>query len=114
MRLRTDYKYVLIDEYTTHWNAFDNTDEFYTDVVSTHQDVLKYTISKSKKIIGNDGLVSKTIYDQNNLWVMYYFNNKEGLEAIDNIDKSQVVEPLSEKRYQVSSKIVNLSRTKYL
>ena len=50
MRLRTDYKYVLIDEYTTHWNAFDNTDEFYTDVVSTHQDVLKYTISKSKKI----------------------------------------------------------------
>ena len=85
MRLRTDYKYVLIDEYTTDWNAFDNTDEFYTDVVSTHQDVLKYTISKSKKIIGNDGLVSKTIYDQNNLWVMYYFNNKEGLEAIDNI-----------------------------
>jgi hypothetical protein len=114
MRLRTDYKYVLIDEYTTYWNAFDNTAEFYTDVVSTDESVIKYAISKTKKVRGLDGLVSKTIYDQNSLWVMYYHDRKEALEAIDNIDESKVVEPLKTKRYQVSSKIVDTSKVKYL
>ena len=30
MRLRTDFKYALIDEYYTYWDAFDNLPEFYS------------------------------------------------------------------------------------
>jgi hypothetical protein len=111
MRLRTDYKYALIDQYTTYWNAFDNTEEFYGDVIGTDEAVFKYTLSKTKKVIGIDGLVSQCIYDQNSLWIVYYNDRKEALEAIDNIDKSKVVQPLADRRYEVQSRIVSTART---
>ena len=72
MRLRTDYKYALIDQFQTYWNAFDNTEEFYSDIMATDEKLLKYTISKTKKVRGIKGFVSKVIYSQNELWMIYY------------------------------------------
>ena len=68
MRLRTDYKFALIDEYYTHWNAFDNPDEFYAEIASLDQSVIKYLMSKTSKIIGTKGIVSKVIY------ILYFYN----------------------------------------
>ena len=110
MRLRTDFKYALIDQYTTYWNAFDNTQEFYSDVMATDKACFKYTMAKTNKIKGLGGTVSQVIYSQNELWVIHYADRKDALEAIDNITSSDVVEPLEKKRYTVASKIVDLKR----
>lgn len=114
MRLRTDYKYALIDQFQTYWNAFDNTEEFYSDIMAVDPELLKYTISKTKKVRGTQGFVSKVIYSQNELWMIYYSDRKDALEAVDNIDKSKIVEPLEKKRYNVSSRIVTTKRVPHL
>ena len=110
MRLRTDFKYALIDQYTTYWNAFDNTQQFYSHMMSTDQACFKYTMSKTNKVKGLGGIVSQVIYSQNELWVIHYANRKDGLEAIDNIATSPLVEPLEKKRYTVASKIIDTRR----
>ena len=60
MRLRTDFKYALIDQYTTYWNAFDNTQEFYSDMMSTDEACFKYTMSKTNKAVSYTHLTLPT------------------------------------------------------
>lgn len=107
MRLRSDYKYALIDEYYTHWNAYNNPDEFYGDLASLDLSVIKYLMSKTSKIIGTKGIVSKVIYSQNELWVVYYSNEKKVLEVINDVEDSTINEVLNDNRFGVRSKIVS-------
>lgn len=107
MRLRTDYKYALIDEYYTHWNAFDNPEEFYGELISLDLSVIKYLISKTSKVVGTKGIVSKAIYSQNELWVVYYSNIKKNLKVIDDASKSPINDVLERNKFGVRSKIVS-------
>ncbi|MGY8868321.1 MAG: hypothetical protein ACKVJK_22170 [Methylophagaceae bacterium] len=107
MRLRTDYKYALIDEYYTHWNAFSNPDEFYSELVSLDQSVIKYFISKTSKVVDTKGMVARSIYSQNELWVVYYSNLKKNLKVIDDASKSPIRDVLEQNRFNVRSKIVS-------
>jgi hypothetical protein len=107
MRLRSDYKYALIDEYYTHWNAFSNPDEFYGELVSLDLSVIKYLISKTSKVVGTKGIVSRVIYSQNELWVVYYSNLKKNLKVIDDASKSPIGDVLRKNRFDVRSKIVS-------
>ena len=33
MNLRTDYKFALVEEYKTYWNAYQEANEFYSDLL---------------------------------------------------------------------------------
>ena len=107
MRLRSDYKYALIDEYYTHWNAYNNPEEFYANLASLDLSVIKYLMSKTSKIIGTKGIVSKAIYSQNELWVIYYSNEKQVLEVINDVEGSTINKVLDDNRFGVRSKIVS-------
>ena len=39
MNLRTDYKYALVEEYKTYWDAFQEPQEFYSRLISISEDV---------------------------------------------------------------------------
>ena len=110
MRLRTDFKYALIDEYYTYWDAFDNIDEFYSKLHATDESVFKYTSSKTMKCNGNGGCVQRNLYSQNEMWVVYYHNDKKLLEVIDNASSSEMVEPLAQERFGVRSTIVETAQ----
>lgn len=107
MRLRSDYKYALIDEYYTYWNAFDNPEEFYGELVALDQSVIKHFMSKTSKVLGTKGIVSRVIYSQNELWVVYYSNNKKQLQVVDDASKSPIKDVLEENRFGVRSKVVS-------
>jgi uncharacterized protein YpbB len=106
MRLRTDFKYALIDEYYTYWDAFDNLLEFYGKLHSVDPAIFKYTMSKTEKIMGTSGKVQRSLYSQNEMWIVYYSNNKKVLEVIDNASSSEMIEPLAQKKFGVRSTIV--------
>ena len=107
MRLRSDYKYALIDEYYTHWNAFDNPEEFYGELISLDLSVIKYLTSKISKVVGTKGIVCKYIYSQNELWVVYYSNIKKNLKVIDDASESPLRDVLDKNKFGVRSKIVS-------
>lgn len=106
MRLRTDFKYALIDEYYTYWDAFDNLPEFYSTLHAVDETVFKYTISKTEKCTSTTGCVQQKLYSQNEMWIVYYHNDRKILEVIDNASSSEMVEPLADKRFGVRSTIV--------
>ena len=65
MKLRTDFKYALIDEYYTYWDAFDDRNMFYHKIVSSSAEVAMYLASKTTKARGSGGLVERRLYSQN-------------------------------------------------
>tara|TARA_R110000744_G_scaffold176714_2_gene295543 strand:+ start:57 stop:401 length:345 start_codon:yes stop_codon:yes gene_type:complete len=110
MRLRTDFKYALIDEYYTYWDAFDNLPEFYSKLHSVDESVFRYTMSKTEKINGTVGVVQRSLYSQNEMWIVYYSDNKKVLEVIDNASSSEMIEPLAQKKFGVRSTIVETAQ----
>ena len=42
MQLRNDFKYALIEEYKTYWNAYDNPNEFYSDILSMSNEMFEH------------------------------------------------------------------------
>ena len=110
MRLRTDFKYALIDEYYTYWDAFDNLPEFYAKLHAVDPSIFKYTISKTEKCTASKGCVQRNLYSQNEMWIVYYHNNKKALEVLNNADSSEMAEPLAKKRFGVGSTIVEVDQ----
>jgi len=96
MQLRNDFKYALIDEYCTYWDAYDNLNEMYHKVMSSSNEMTMYLISKQKKIIGAQGLLEKILYSQNQLWIVYYSNNKKTLTAMSDFKKDPAVKKLQQ------------------
>lgn len=96
MQLRNDFKYALIDEYCTYWDAFDDLNEFYHRVLSSCPEMTFYLSSKQKKAVGAQGLVEKILYSQNQLWIVYYSNNKRTLMAMSDFKKDKAIKKMQE------------------
>lgn len=111
MQLRNDYKYALVDEYRTFWNAYDNPNEFYHDVMSSSDEMTHYLMSKTRKILGANGVVERIIYSQNELWLVYYCNNKRTLKAMCDFDRNEAVQKLQrETRFVCRGEILDLTK----
>lgn len=110
MKLRTDFKYALIDEYYTYWDAFDDRNEFYHKIISSSADVTMYLASKNTKAKGSGGMVERRLYSQNELWIVYYSNNKKTLMAMNNAMKHKAIASMTEiTRVSVRSTFVDLT-----
>ena len=107
MQLRNDFKYALIDEYCTYWDAFDNVNEFYHKVMSSNVEMTFYLTSKIKKVLGAHGVVEKVLYSQNQLWLVYYSNSKKTLTAMADFKRDKAIKKLQdETRFFCRSSIV--------
>tara|TARA_R110000868_G_scaffold9000_9_gene45620 strand:- start:8060 stop:8419 length:360 start_codon:yes stop_codon:yes gene_type:complete len=110
MKLRTDFKYALIDEYYTYWDAFDDRHSFYRKIVSSSSEVALYLASKNTKACAAGGLVDRRLYSQNELWIVYYSNNKKTLTAMNNAMKNKGLLSMTEDtRVAVRSTLVDLT-----
>ena len=55
MQLRNDFKYALIEEYKTYWNAYDNANEFYSDILSTEPELVEHFGKRRLAAKGQNG-----------------------------------------------------------
>lgn len=101
MQLRNDFKYALIDEYCTYWDAYDDLNNYYAKIISSSPEMNSYLMSKVRKIVGAGGTLEKVLYSQNQLWLVYYANNKKTLMAMDDFKKHDAV-----KNLQSNTKII--------
>lgn len=104
MQIRNDYKNALVDEYKTFWNGYDDENEFYADLLSLSPSLLDYLTSKTKKIVGADGLCEVHLNSQNQLYIIYYCDDKQFLDTINDLDiQKEINLELSEGRFTTRS-----------
>lgn len=104
MQFRSDYKFALIDEYSTHWNGYEDEDEFYGDLLSSSTNLLQYLKTKNDKIIGTAGWTEMYLNSQNQLYIIYYSNDKQYLETIDDLHlQENVLGDLQKQRFFTKS-----------
>lgn len=106
MQIRNDYKYALIKEFSTYWDAFDNVDEMYLSLIQSHKDLPEYFSSKNRGIVYSSGVVEKIIYSQNQLWIVYYSQFKKTLTAMRDFKKDNTIKELQSNTKWICKEII--------
>ena len=90
MQLRNDFKYALIEEYKTYWNAYDNPNEFYSDILSMSNEMFEHFTARRMSAKGMSAVTELKLLDQNTLWFVIYGKTKRALECLEVINKEAV------------------------
>ena len=108
MQLRNDFKYALIEEYQTYWNAYDNPNEFYSDILSMDPIMLEHFTQRRMATKGMSGLCELKLLDQNTLWFVMYGKTKRALECIEHLKEDQIEFLGAKNRLNIKRKIIDL------
>jgi len=111
MQLRNDFKYALIEEYKTYWNAYDNPNEFYSDILSMSNEMFEHFTARRMSAKGMSAVTELKLLDQNTLWFVVYGKTKRALECLQVINKDEIEFLGQKNRLEVKRKIVNLQTT---
>ena len=107
MQLRNDLKYALIEEYKTYWNAYDNPNEFYSDILSMDSSMFEHFGQRRMSAKGMSGVTELRLLDQNTLWFVIYGKTKRALECLEVIKKDDIEFLGSKNRLEVKRKIID-------
>ena len=90
MQLRNDFKYALIEEYKTYWNAYDNPNEFYSDILSMDSSMFEHFAARRMSAKGMSAITELKLLDQNTLWFVMYGKTKRALECLESINQDKI------------------------
>ena len=107
MQLRNDFKFALVEEYKTYWNAYDNAKEFYSDILSMDPSMFEHFGQRRLAAKGQKGLVEIRLLDQNTLWFVLYGRTKRALECLKVIKQDDIQYLGTKHRLMVSRKIID-------
>ena len=107
MQLRNDFKYALIEEYKTYWNAYDNPNEFYSDILSMDSGMFEHFGQRRMSAKGMSAVTELKLIDQNTLWFVIYGKTKRALECLEVIKKDDIEFLGSKNRLEVKRKIID-------
>lgn len=107
MQLRNDFKYALIEEYKTYWNAYDNPNEFYSDILSMDSSMFEHFGARRMSAKGMSAVCELRLIDQNTLWFVIYGKTKRALECLEVIKKDDIEFLGSKNRLEVKRKIID-------
>ena len=63
MQLRNDFKFALVEEYKTYWNAYDNKNEFYSDILSIDPTMYEHFGQRRMAAKGQSGICELRLLD---------------------------------------------------
>ena len=106
MQLRNDFKFALVEEYKTYWNAYDNAKEFYSDILSMDPSMFEHFGQRRMAAKGQNGLVEIRLLDQNTLWFVVYGKTKRSLMTIEGSREEELTFRCKQNRIIHSRKIV--------
>lgn len=107
MQLRNDFKYALIEEYRTYWNAYDNPNEFYSDILSIDSSMYEHFAARRMAAKGMSAVTELRLLDQNTLWFVVYGRTKRALECLQVINQDDIEFLGSKNRLEVRRKIID-------
>ena len=107
MQLRNDFKYALIEEYKTYWNAYDNPNEFYSDILSMSNEMFEHFTARRMSAKGMSAVTELKLLDQNTLWFVVYGKTKRALECLKVIKQDDIQYLGTKHRLMVSRKIID-------
>ena len=108
MQLRNDFKFALVEEYKTYWNAYDNAKEFYSDILSMDPSMYEHFGQRRMAAKGQSGLCELRLLDQNTLWFVMYGKTKRALECLESINQDKVEFLGRKNRLEVKRKLIDL------
>ncbi len=106
MNLRKDYKYALVEEYKTYWNAYQNPNEFYSDLLGLGEYFSKHFKLRKDVVRGSNGKTDLFLIDQNTLWFVVYGKTKRSLMTIEGSREEELTFRCKQNRIIHSRKIV--------
>ena len=106
MNLRKDYKYALVEEYKTYWNAYQNPNEFYSDLLGLGEYFSKHFKLRKDVVRGSGTKAEVKLIDQNTLWFVMYGKTKRALTCIENTRKAELTFRCEQNRIIHSRKII--------
>ncbi len=107
MQLRNDFKFALVEEYRTYWNAYDNEKEFYSDILSMDPSMYEHFGQRRMAAKGQSGLCELRLLDQNTLWFVIYGRTKRALECLKVVNEQDVQFIGTKHRLMVNRKIID-------
>ena len=90
MQLRNDFKFAVVEEYKTYWNAYDNQNEFYSDLLSMDPSMYEHFGQRRMAAKGQSGICELRLLDQNTLWFVIYGRTKRALECLKVVKEDEI------------------------
>ena len=106
MNLRNDFKYALIEEYKTYWNAYQDPNEFYADLLSISPFFSNHFKLRKDGVRGSGTKSELKLIDQNTLWLVLYGKTKRALTCIEDIRQEELTFRCQQNRIMHSRKII--------
>ena len=108
MNLRNDYKYALVEEYKTYWDAYQDPQEFYSQLISISEDISTHFRLRKDVIRGMNSKTEVQLVDQNTLWFIMYGKTKRALTCLEDQRQNDITHELKQHRIIHNRKIIPL------
>lgn len=108
MNLRTDYKYALVEEYKTFWNAYMEANEFYSDLLGLGSVFTRHFFRRKQQAKGQTGVTEIKLIDQNTLWFVTYGKTKRALDCLIDFNEKEISRIAEDNRIITDRKIISL------
>jgi len=105
---RAEYKFVLIEEYKTYWDAFMDPNEAYTRVMQMDDVLLKHFVQRKQQAMGVNGKTELLLCDQNTFWFCVYGRSLKALSCMVDIDQEEIEIICKKNRWKHSRSIIDL------
>jgi len=108
MNLRTDFKYALVEEYKTYWNAYMDPNEFYSDLLGLNALFTRHFFRRKQQAKGQSGVTEVQLIDQNTLWFVTYGKTKRALDCLIDFNEKEITRIAEDNRIITERKIIPL------
>ncbi len=108
MNLRTDFKFALIEEYKTYWNAYQEANEFYSDLLGIGPEFTRHFFRRKQQAKGHTSITEIHLLDQNTLWFVTYGKTKRALECLIDFNEKDISRLAEDNRIVTERKIIPL------
>jgi len=106
--LRYDFKHALIEEYKTYWNAFQDPDDAYCELLMMDPLINDHFRNRKQQAKGFHGVTETRLLDQNTLWFITYAKSLKALSCINDIKQDEIDIICRKNRWESHRKIVSL------
>jgi capsid portal protein len=107
---RKDFKFALVEEYRNYWNAYQNPNEFYSDLIGLEVLFNNHFLKRKAQAKGQQAVTELKLVDQNTLWFIMYGNTKRALDCLEGYNKDQLEYKCKSNRIIHTRNIVKINK----
>lgn len=106
---RYDFKHALIEEYKTYWDAFQDPNDPYCQLLTMDPLINDHFRNRKMQAKGFHGTTETRLLDQNTFWFITYAKSLKALSCINDIHQDEIDIICRKNRWEHHRKIIRLS-----